>query len=214
MTTRNLLEYANSNATVLDVVGSEDALFVLSLIANNGYMQTAEFKTELDCPPSQVRKTLRRLLKARLAIHQQRSDGIFNGWVTTEPGRELLQSLGLLEAADLSHPDEYKVAEDVANALQTQSRHGNRGPSFQHVMDVVCSVPADRQEWLGFAICFEPIPDDDLSWLLCPNAGRFESLIPTSLDELDKIPTEELKNWATKHGVERSANRPMWSRIQ
>lgn len=214
MATQNLIEFAKDNSAMLDILGSEDTLFFCAFIARNGYTQTAEFRQEVDAPSSQIRSALHRLVDAEFVAYQNRPGGIFNGWVATESGISWLRFLGLVTNVDYQYEQFGGVTEEVENALHARQRHGYRGPTVPHVLQIVRSVPLYRQEWLGFAICFEPIPDHELDSMLRPSASDFKRLRSGTIDELDKIPTEEWKDWGTKHGVEKSIGKPPWTRIQ
>ncbi len=214
MSTETLLEFANRNEALLDVAVNDDALFVCTLIAQNGYTQTAELPHELEASSRHIRSTLRRLVRADFIAHQVRSDGIFNGWVATAAGYEFLETLGLIDKLDHKEHVFDDIINEVANALDAQRRHGCDAPTVEQVAAVVRRVPKDRQEWLGFAICFEPISGDDLDTLLNPTPDQFGRLRRPSLDEIKTIPAEDWQNWASKHGVEKTVDQTSWAKLQ
>src|SRR6185295_10478690 len=160
------------------------------------------------------RSTLQRLVKAGFIAHRKRSGGIFNGWVATANGRDFLGTLGLTERIPNKLVIPVGIAEEVSSALEAQRRHGYDTPTVQQVAALVERVPEDRQEWLGFAICFEPIPGGDLPTLLAPSPDEFRILRGPSLTEIEVIPTGKWQNWASKHGVEKTVDPTSWKRLR
>jgi hypothetical protein len=209
-----LKEFAEQNKALIDVAVSADALFVCALIARNGYTQTAEFPRELEVSGRHIRAALRRSVKAGFIAHRKRPGGIFNGWVATAAGRDFLATLGLVERSPKKHVIIGGIGEEISNSLAAQRRHGYDGPTVEQVTALVECVPEDRQEWLGFAICFEPIPGGELTTLLAPSPGEFGKLREHSLNEIEQIPAERWQNWASKHGVERTVDPRSWTQLQ
>lgn len=196
---QSLTQYLTENDALITIATSNDALFVSSLIAEYGYLQTAELRQEFGSPLARCHRVLLRLVNAGIIVHQHRPEGVFNGWVVTYKGLEFLASLGLADVDRYRSAVSKDTMELVEATLNAQRSFGNRPPRIEAIRSVLQSVPEDRQEWLAFAICYESIPDDRLQSLLAPPNGDAARLLPHSKEELTRLSsTKREKRWPPK----------------
>jgi len=185
MSASGLLQFAERNNDAIAIMGSDDALFALSLIAQYGYIQTREFESEFDADSNDLQFVLLDLVYAGLITHRTSDSGVFNGWVLTGQGRDFLEQAGM--PTDCQFSVEQHVVEDVKSSLDAQVRHGANAPLMDSVLAIVATVPSDRQEWLAFAICYEPLGSNDLDGLLSPSDSDALRLRSQSISELEKV---------------------------
>ena len=208
-----LTELVVRDQAAIRVATSDSALFLAGLIAEYGYIQTAEFSQEVEASPLQLRKALTRLVDAHFAVYQSRPQGIFNGWVITEAGRQFLQSIGILDQSSCKHIVANDIRELVTNTLNAQNRFGEHAPDSDTVLAVLGSVPPDRQEWLGYAICYEPIPDDLADTNLSPPVFGIDALLLSSRNELTILKDRKRQTEWTKSRALGVTSRN-WSELQ
>jgi hypothetical protein len=191
-----LLSYVERHSVLLDVLSDNDALFVAAYVARNGFLQTPEFEADLEFEANDFQLTLFELIDSGLLTYRNRDTGIFNGWVATERCYQTLEAMGLWHYAAYEVPRD--IESEILTSLAAHTWHGTSPPTMARILDTLSRVPQERQEWVAFAICFEPIDDGDLTTLIVPTDSDCLELRPGAISELDKIASGTDKERWTK----------------
>lgn len=176
MSELSLVKRVIANEQCIAVSRNRDSMFICTWIAHQGYLHSMELLTDLEASPAAIVQNLTALSNVGFVAYQQRPNDIFDAWVVTKEGYQVLESLGFVDPELRRNKVAPWLLKNVEDALKAHARFGKRAPSIKYVRSLLEKVRPDRQERLAFAVCWEPIEGDDCGTLLAPSGAGLSML--------------------------------------